>query len=43
MNRLHKSNKSRRKNKACGYRRLNTTHKGQKIIRMRRRKGRKIL
>lgn len=43
MNRLHKKSNSRKKHKACGYRKLAKTDKGRKIIRTRRKKGRKIL
>ena len=43
MNRSHQCNKSRKKRKASGYRRLAKTYTGRKIIKTRRRKGRKII
>lgn len=43
MNRSFQSSRSHKKNKACGYRKFSKTHQGRKILRMRRKKGRKIL
>ena len=41
MSKLHTSGNSHRKNKASGYKRLNSSKKGRKIIQLKRKKGRK--
>ena len=43
MNRSNTCNKSRKKNRASGYRKFIKTSAGRKIIKMRRKKKRKIL
>lgn len=43
MNTSYTYKKSHKKNKASGYRKLAKTSTGRKIIKIRRKKGRKIL
>ena len=43
MNRSYTLSTSYKKNKASGYRKFAKTKKGRKIIKMRRKKGRKII
>lgn len=43
MNRSYKSNKSHKKSKASGYRKFTKTSAGRKIIKLKRKKGRKVL